>query len=188
MRSMINKNLKGNIIIPLFLLAGIIYAIMMTITIPKVMSFSDGMKILDMMPTGYNVAYVETLLKTLGEEGRYVYLYNQIPLDMIYPLLFGVSCCLILALVIKKLGKSEGSLFYLCFLPLFAALFDYCENIGIIALLIEYPGHSEIMAKITNVFSILKSSITTLFILVLIVLLIITGMKKLFTSRENING
>ena len=105
------------------------------ITIPHVMSFSGGMKLLDMIPTGYNIAYVNSLLNTLGEKGRNAYLFNQIPLDMIYPLLFGISYCLIIAYFLKKIGKLESFLFYICFLPLFSGLFDYCENIGIIAML-----------------------------------------------------
>jgi hypothetical protein len=180
MRNLITRNLKGRIIIPLFLFAGIVYTIMMTITIPKVMSFSDGMKILDMMPFGYNAAYVDSLLITLGEKGRYAYLVNQIPLDMIYPLLFGISLCLILAYLLKRLGKSEGSLFYICFLPLISALFDYCENIGVITILNSYPDNSNLLAQTTNVFSVLKSTSTTINFVILIVLLIALWIRKLY--------
>jgi hypothetical protein len=184
MRSLIKRNLKGKTIIPLFLLAGIIYTIMMTITIPKVMSYSGGMKILDMMPTGYNIAYVNALLTTLGEEGRNTYLYNQIPLDLIYPLLFGASLCLILAYILRKLEKLEGHLYYVCLLPLFAALFDYCENIGVIAMLNSYPNNSNILTVTTNVFSVLKSSFTTINFIMLIALLVILGIRKLFLKDQ----
>jgi len=153
---------------------------MMMITIPKVMSFSGGTKILDMMPTGYNIDYVNSLLKTLGEEGRNAYLYNQIPLDMIYPLFFGISFCLIVAFILKKLGKLDGHLFYICFLPLFSGLFDYCENIGIITMLNLYPDCSNLLIQTTNVFSVLKSSFTTINFIILITLLIVLGIKKLF--------
>ena len=70
---------------------------MLTITIPMVMSFSDGMKLLDMMPAGYSAEYVNTLLNTLGEQGRNAYLFQQIPVDMVYPFLFAVSYCLLFA-------------------------------------------------------------------------------------------
>jgi hypothetical protein len=184
MRSLIKRNLKGKSIIPPFLLAGIIYTTMMTITIPKVMSYSGGMKILDMMPTGYNDAYVNSLLKTLGDEGRNAYLFNQIPLDMIYPMLFGISLCLILAYFLNRLGKLEGHLYYICWLPLFAALFDYCENMGVIAMLSSYPDNSTLLARTTNVFSVLKSSFTTFNFLILIALLIVLGIRKLFLKDK----
>jgi len=177
------RNINGKKILLLFILTNIIYVFMLTVTIPKVMGFSGGMKLLDMIPTGYNVAYVNSLLTALGEQGRHAYLFNQIPFDMIYPLLFGVSYCLILAFIFKKLGKLESPLFYLCFLPLFAGFFDYSENIGIIALLTNYPNNLVILAQVTNVFSVLKSSFTTIYFIVLIIFLIILARKK-FLMKE----
>lgn len=177
MRNLIKRNLKGTTILIPFILAMVIYTIMMTVTIPKVMTYSEGMKILDMMPAGYDITYVNTLLETLGEKGRNAYLYNQIPLDLFYPLLFGISLCLILAFVLKKLGKLEGPLFYSCLLPVFAAIFDYCENIGIIAMLKSYPNNANILTQVTNVFSVLKSSISTIMFIVLITLWTILGIK-----------
>lgn len=185
MKNLISRNLKGWLILVLFLSAGIFYTIMLTITIPKVMSFAGGMKILDMMPTGYDTDYVNTLLNSLGEEGRHAYLFNQIPLDMIYPLLFGISLCLIIAFLLKRLGNLDSPLSYISILPLFSALFDYCENIGIIVLLKSYPDISELTAKITNVFSILKSSTTTVSFTILIVLLLILVIKKPWLKPNN---
>jgi hypothetical protein len=187
MRNLIIRNLNGWKVLFLFLLANVIYVIMLTVTIPKVVSFSGGMKLLDMMPTGYNAAYVNALLAALGEQGRHAYLYNQIPLDLIYPLLFGVSNCLILAFIFKKLGKLESSLFYLCFLPLFAGLFDYSENIGIIALLTSYPNNSVVLAQVTNVFSVLKSSFTTIFFVVLLIFLLKFAIRKFFLKGKKLN-
>ncbi len=186
LRNLISKNAGGRIVLLLFLLSSIIYAMMLTITIPKVVSFSGGMKLLDMIPTGYNAAYVNLLLSALGEQGRHAYLFKQIPLDMIYPALFAVSNCLIIAYILKKLGKSDGSLFYFCFLPLFAGIFDYCENIGIITLLMTFPDVSEMMAQTTNVFSLLKSSFTTAYFLFLIGLLITWGYVSFF-GKDKMN-
>ena len=139
------------------------------------------------MPFGYNAAYVNSLLTTLGEKGRYAYLFNQIPLDMIYPLFFGISLCLILAFLLKRLGKLEGSLFYICFLPLISALFDYCENIGVITILNSYPDNSDLLAQTTNVFSVLKSTFTTINFVMLIVLLIALWNRKLMRKTNYAN-
>ena len=166
----------------LFILTNIVYAIMLTITIPKVMSFSQGMQLLDMMPAGYSAEYVNTLLRTLGEQGRDAYLFNQIPVDMVYPFLFAISYCLLLAYFLDKLGKLESHFFYFCLLPLFSGLFDYCENIGIITILTSYPNNSNLLTQITNVFSILKSSITSIYFVSLIVFLIALGRRKLIQT------
>ena len=186
MRNLIRKNLNGKRVLMLFILTSIVYTIMLTITVPKVVSFSGGMKLLDMIPTGYNAAYVNSLLNALGEKGRDAYLFNQLPMDMIYPLLFGISYCLIFAFFLNKLKKLESNLFYICFLPLFSGFFDYCENIGIITMLNIYPDNSNILAQITNVFSILKSSFTTVYFIILIILLIVFGINKL-TPKHKVN-
>jgi hypothetical protein len=155
---------------------------MLVVTIPKVMGFSGGMKILDMMPTGYDPAYVNSLLDALGPDGRNVYLFNQIPLDMVFPGINAITFCLIFGYFFQKLGKIDSILFYICYLPLLAGLFDYCENIGIISILNSYPNNPEILSIVTNLFSILKSSLTTIYSLILLFVLIVFGVKK-FVSK-----
>lgn len=49
------------------------YLIMFFYSIPRVLEYSGGMKILDLMPTGYNTEYGQKLFETLGETGREIY-------------------------------------------------------------------------------------------------------------------
>lgn len=182
MKNLIKKSLNGKVILFLFVLTNIVYAIMLLITIPKVMKYSNGMQLLDMLPTGYNHDYVRTLLDTLGSQGREVYLHTQIPVDLIYPGLFGISYCLVMAYFLNKLGKLDSYLFYFCLIPIFSGIFDYFENIGIIAMLNNYPDNSNLLTQVTNVFSVLKSNFTTLYFIALILLLITLGKKKLLPT------
>ena len=178
-REVISKNLDGKKILLLFVLTNFIYAIMLLVTIPKTMTFSNGMKLLDMMPTGYDSEYVNALFEDLGENGRAVYLYNQIPIDMIYPFLFGISYCLLIAYLLKKLNKFNSAFFYLCFLPLIAGAADYLENFGIIIMLNNFPNLSQILINATNIFSIVKSMATTIYFVALIITLLMLGIKIL---------
>jgi hypothetical protein len=184
MRDLIIRNLEGRKVLVLFLLTSLIYALMLTVTIPEVMRFSKGMQLLDMIPTGYDAAYVAALLDILGEQGRHAYLFRQIPMDMIYPLLFGVTYSLVFGYFLKKLGKVDGSFFFICFLPLLAALFDYAENFGIITLLNSYPDQSVSLSRITNVFSVLKSLLTTIYFILLIIVVLVYALKKLFQRNK----
>jgi hypothetical protein len=184
MRNLIKKNLNGRKVLLLFILTSIVYAFMLIVTIPQVMNFAGGMKILDMMPTGYNPEYVNTLLKALGEQGRYAYLFHQIPLDMIYPSLFGVSYCLVLAYFLNRLGKLETSYFYLCLLPLFAGLFDYFENIGVITILNSFPHNSVFLSQTTNLFSVLKSAFSSVYFVILITTIFVFGINKIFQKAK----
>ncbi len=184
MRKLIHENITGRKVLLLFILTNILYIMMLSITIPKVMSFAGGMKLLDMMPTGYSADYVNSLLNALGEEGRNAYLFNQLPVDMLYPILFAVTYCLVLAFFLNKLGKLDSYPFYFCLLPLFSGFFDYCENIGIINILNSYPTNSNTLTLTTNIFSILKSFSTTLYFIILTITLIVLGARRLLQKNK----
>lgn len=179
MKDLIIKNLVGGRILVLFILTGIIYTLMLTVTIPMVMSYSGGLKILDLMPMGYDSAYVKSLFDALGVEGRNLYLYRQIPLDLLFPLLMGITFSLIIAYILRYINKLESKWFYLALLPLLAGFFDYCENIGFITMLLNYPEIPDGLVVISNIFSVLKSTISTLFYTALLILMVAAGIKKL---------
>ena len=177
-KEIISENLAGKKVLLLFVLTNLVYAIRLIVTIPKTMTFSNGMKLLDMMPTGYDSEYVNSLFETLGANGREVYLYNQIPIDMIYPCLFGISYCLLIAYFLKKLNQLNSAFFYICFLPIIAGIADYLENFGIINMLNSYPNLSQISIDATNAFSIVKIMATTIYFIALIIILLWYGIKK----------
>jgi len=183
----LEKNIKGKKVLGLFILTNVVYVFMLVVTIPKTMGFSNGMKLLDMLPTGYNQDYVNNLFRTLGENGRKIYLTNQIPVDMIYPLLFGLTYSLLLAYFLKKLNKLKSPFTLLCLLPIIAGIADYLENIGIITMLNSYPDLTQIMAKTTNIFTLIKSGSTTLFFIVLIIILLFVGYKAISGKKTSAN-
>ena len=173
----LEKNTSGKKILGLFILTNVVYLFMLFVTIPKTMGFSNGMKLLDILPTGYNRDYVNELFRTLGENGREIYLTNQLPVDMIYPLLFGLTYSLLLAYFLKKLNELKSPFTYLCLLPIIAGIADYLENIGIITMLNSYPDLTETTVNATNTFSVIKSTSTSIFFIALIVILITLGIK-----------
>ena len=113
----------------------------------------------------------------LGNDGREAYLTSQIPIDMIYPLLFAISYCLVMAYFLKKINKLKTPFIYLCFLPIIAGIADYIENIGIITILNSYPDFTETTINTTSIFSVIKSISTTIFFISLVVILIQLGIK-----------
>ena len=184
MKELIKRNITGKKVLLLFLLTNIVYALMLIVTIPMAMNYSNGMKLLDMMPTGYSAEYVNLLFSTLGENGRNAYLFKQIPLDMIYPLLFGISYSLVFAYFLNKLDKLNGPLIYISLIPLAAGAFDYLENIGIIVMLSNYPGISNLALTATNLFTILKSLFTTVYFVVLLITYVAVVIKQINEKRK----
>ena len=181
----IERNVSGKKVLLLFILTNIVYVFMLTVTIPRTMAFSSGMRLLDMMPLGYDFNYVSTLFNQLEEIGRETYLTNQIPVDMIYPLLFGLSYCFLLGYFFKKLNKLNTPYSYCCLLPIIAGFFDYLENFGIIVMLNSYPNLIQFLVSTTNIFTIIKSISTSLFFIALIILLISFGWKRLNKNKIN---
>jgi len=156
-----------------------VYLTMLFYSIPKVLEYSGGMKILDLIPTGYNTEYAQRLLETLGETGREIYSFQQIPLDMIYPGLFAVSFSLLLAFLLKKTFPLTSEIQNLAIIPIFVGLFDYMENIGIIIMLTSYPDFYAWVASITNIFSISKSLLTTIVFVLIIISLVRIFVRKI---------
>ncbi len=164
MKELILRNSSGKRVLFLIVVTGISFMIMPIITMPKVIQFTSGMKILDLMPGGYDFEYVNTLFRTLGEEGRYNYLYIQIPADMVYPLLFTISSCLLIAFLLNKLQQFRNPFIYICIFPVISGIADYSENTGVIFMLNQYPDISTSIVKVTSMFSVIKyASITISF-------------------------
>lgn len=179
LNKIIDKNISGRKVLGLFILTNLVYAFMLMVTIPNTMAFSNGLRLLDMMPTGYDFNYVNKLFSALGKDEREAYLTSQIPIDMIYPLLFGISYGALMAYFLKKIDKFNRPLIYLCILPIIAGIADYFENIGIIVMLNSYPDFTETMVNATSIFSVIKSIATSTFFIALMIILIFRGIKSL---------
>jgi len=182
----IEGHISGKKVLVLFILTNTVYVFMLTVTIPKTMEFSNGIKLLDMMPTGYDLNYVSNLFKSLGGIGRQTYLTNQLPVDMIYPLLFGVTYSLLFAYFLNKLNKLKTPYTYLYLLPIIAGIADYFENFGIIVMLKSYPELTDMVVKTTSSFSLIKSISTSVFFVSLIIILLVLGIKKIKGKTTNL--
>lgn len=179
----LSKYATGRNVIISFLITQTLYFIMLFVTIPLLTFYADGAEILDLRPLGYTAEYARTLFAKIGLYGREFYLYRQIPLDMIYPALFAVSYSLLLTYLFNKTFNKENKIHYLTVVPIFAGLFDYLENIGIIIMLSTFPSFSIALANITNIFSILKSLSTTVFFILLFTGIIAILIKR-FKSKS----
>ena len=183
-KKFIEKNVGGKKVLVLFVLTNLVYAFMLLVTIPKTMVFSEGMQLLDMLPTGYDYKYVNELFNTLGETGRETYLTSQLPVDMVYPLLFGISYCLLMGYFLKKIDKLHTPYILLCALPIIGGIADYFENIGIITMLYNYPNIAETTVNTTSTFSVIKSISTTMFFVTLMIVLLLLGIKAIKKTRN----
>jgi len=186
MRAIFKKHIQGKKVLIIFMVTNVVYFIMILITIPKVMQYAQGMDLFDMMPTGYSVDYARTLLTTLGPDGRSTYRQMQLPVDMIYPFLFGLTYSLMLAYFLAKLSWIEKPIFFIVPVPFVAGLFDYAENIGIFTMLRAYPDFSITIAQWTNYFTIVKSILSSASFILLLILLAIFLVRRIKPHRPDV--
>ncbi|MCX6303659.1 MAG: hypothetical protein NT040_01700 [Bacteroidetes bacterium] len=184
MRVLIKRHIRGREVLAFFVLANLLYLLMIFVTIPQVTAYSGGMKLFDMMPLGYDLVYARNLLDTLGTNGRAVYLTLQLPVDMFYPLFSGIAYCLLMAWLFKKLNLIDKPAAYLCVIPLVAGMFDYLENFGIIAMITSYPAVSALQVSVVSIFSVIKSMLSAAFFTLLIVSLLVFLVKQTLTALK----
>lgn len=154
--------------VALLVLSNTVFAIMLLITLPALESFSQGLKIFDVMPTGYDHEYASKLLEALGGPGRDYYLSVQLPLDLLYPLLYALANSFLFLYLIKKMELASKWFSIIYVLPLVAACFDYMENGCIAWMLLQAEILEPWHVSMSSLFTLLKSVSTTLYFILLI--------------------
>jgi len=178
-------NRPSGIAVSLWMSAALsVYALMMLITLARLLEMSGGIAVFDMMPTGYDAEYASNLLAALGSDGRNYYLWRQIPLDFIYPALFGISFFMLSTWLAGKLPAFQRILRLSAIVALAAGVFDYVENIFIILMLRNYPDLSEVLVLAASIATLTKSGLTMIYFTVLIVVLLVRFFQLTFSSRS----
>jgi len=163
------KYSSGKLISILFVLTMVVYVAMLSYSIPAVSAFAPEFPLFDLSPSGYSLSYANELLNSLGANGRNLYLSTQLPLDFLYPGLFSITYSLMLVWLCSKLFNKNSKIYYFALVPFLAGIFDYIENIFIIKMINSFPDLQVTTVKIASIFTVLKSSFTMFFFVLLIV-------------------
>ena len=156
---------SGRAILFTFLLATAIYFVMIFGTLAQLESLAEA-KPFDMRPAGYSFESATKFLSALGTDGRRLYLWRQIPLDMVYPALFAVCSAGAITWfsesfrpAIARWTNVVAPIAYL------AALADYIENILIVGMLNSWPELSTTVVSSASLATMVKSGLTTVVIM-----------------------
>jgi hypothetical protein len=179
----IQKYSTGKNVIILFSITMVVYLTILLYSIPKVVSSAPEIKLFDVSPSGYTTEYAISLLNAIGQEGRELYLSLQLPLDFIYPGLFIISYSLLFAWLLKKNYSLESKVYYAIYIPIFAGLFDYTENVLIIMMLKTYPNLNSNLVTVASFATITKSILSSIFFTLLIAGIIQVVWKSLFKKQ-----
>ncbi len=159
----------------------IVYLIMMVFTLPYISS--NGLNpVFDMHSFGYSINDALLILSGLTEQQRAVYLFIQIPLDLIYPMSLGLFTYYAFELMQSKI-KFLKELKCIAFLMTF---FDYMENLFVVIMLHHIT--SDPVIKIASTFTQLKSISVMVILSFLLILSLVyfssTYIKKVKTKNE----
>jgi hypothetical protein len=158
-----------------------IYMVMITVTLAKIEAMS-GQIPFDMRLFGYSKLEATQLLDALGEDGRRYYLTRQIPLDTIYPALLAAT--LISAIGWLRLRLPRNKLMRVGIVcSVSAAVFDYVENLGVVAMVLNWPNLSHPLVYAASSASIAKSGMTTAAISIVLFLAAL-GVVSFIKSRH----
>lgn len=111
-----------------------------------------------MMFKGYDLAFATTFVSEISSQGRSLYLFVQMPLDFIYPLLLSIFFYLFF------LEQTKNKNFAL--LGFASVIFDYAENISVIIMLTNtnliapVVGFASFATITKGIFYVLNYSIT----------------------------
>lgn len=123
--------------------------------LPALAEITGGAGILDMAFT-YTPVQAYAMLAALGDAGRAFYLTRIVPLDLVFPLAYTLFYAVTISWLLSRWLPAESPWMRLNLVPLVAGVADYCENIGVIAMLLAYPAELYEVAAITAVISPIK--------------------------------
>ena len=178
-----NKNNRQIWII--FIVANLLYSLMIFMSIPHLQKLSQGLPILDIRAGGYTLEEVQALYTALGSEGRSYYLFPQLFFDIFYPGLFAVTYTWIIIRLLQQLSIQNKWLKGLCYLPLITSFFDYSENISIFITLKSYPELSPTLVQLGSVCTFLKNISGMMTFSVIIVLFLVWVVRKLGQNKSS---
>lgn len=129
--------------------------------VAELKSITGGVGILD-MELFYTPDQAYAFLSAMGEAGRSFELTRIIPLDLLVPFFYALFLSTLISWILKKWLPVDSGWHRLNVIPVIGALFDYLENLGIIAMLLAWPMEMYSIAQITMAATLLKFGFSVL--------------------------
>ncbi len=130
---------------------------------------------------GFSAETLHSMLDQYGEDGRPAYFFVASVIDIIYPVVYAVSLCLLLTLLFKRNGWSRRKILVL--LPIFVAMSDFMENLGIVMAAREFPEINESWAWFGSTAGMIKWILFGV-CLAILVMSLITWLFKRISNRN----
>jgi len=129
--------------------------------VAELKSITGGVGILD-MEVFYTPEQAYAFLAAMGDGGRAFELTHIVPLDLFVPFFYGLFLSTFISWLLHRWLPAESRWHRLNVIPVIGALFDYLENLGIVAMLLAWPAEMYSVAQITMAATLLKFGFSVL--------------------------
>ncbi len=103
---------------------------------------------------GFDLARTLGMIADYGPAARAYYTRVELTTDLIYAVVYALFFAVVLTLLFR--GKTYKPFGWVTLLPFVCLLFDYLENATIVGLLRSYPGQSNTLAVLCELFKLAK--------------------------------
>lgn len=112
----------------------------------------------------YSPQKLYNLLADYGQHGRNFYIKSSLFLDFVFPLQYSMFFMSLAYVIYKNLSFKTIVLKVIFYLGIALCLFDWLENCALIIIISHYPQEISLLAYLATIMTLLKSSLTALFL------------------------
>jgi hypothetical protein len=160
-----------------------VYLVMVAWSLPAVSDAAVGLAPFDMRPGGYSFDEAKAFLSALSPEGADFYRNVQQRFDLFYPALSAATLFFAIAVLAPKSWGVWRWVAALTAVP--GAVGDYLENHAVAGMLaLGADGITPGVVARASMWTLVKSSFTTLAMAILLLLLILSGVRKLRVRKQ----
>jgi len=138
----------------------------------------------DIKPLDLHLAYspgqVYEYLDALGATGRSAYIRMLLIPDLAFPVIYTMALSIALMLVLRKLIPLDR--LSLCLFPFMIVIADWFENLSLVIVTREFPGHSDVIAVCASLFTSLKWTLIVLTLLILLASVVLCLARRIHDS------
>ncbi len=118
------------------------------------------------------------LITSYGEH-RERYAFMSMTADTAYPIIYTSLFMVLILQLAKYLWPQHPKIHRIALIPLFAFVFDLCENASIITMLKAFPKRLDNIAQIASLFTSLKWCSVAMIFAIILILMVLLAIKTL---------
>ncbi len=136
----------------------VLFLLMNLVVIPAVY---PKFQTLDTLPS-YRPTEAYQYIASYSDQERQLYLIIELTLDLIYPFISALLFSTLILYTFQRAFPVQTWSHKLALIPFAVMLADYLENACVVIMLVSYPQYMPVIARASNVFTVIKFNLSWL--------------------------